>query len=347
MPTIKELAELAGVSPSTISNVLNGRSHKMKPETLEKVEQVIKETNYVSNMAGRLLANHGSKIIGVFLTYTRGEERNAIQDPFFSELVGSLEYEIRSAGYYMMLYTTTSVEESLRKAASWNVEGIIVQGAMPWDCPKYLGNDSFPVVFIDSYYDNDVKSATLPFVNVGLNDREGGKLVAEHFYNCGHRRLAFLADGTPTIGVDNERLRGFADKLNELGIEFSEDNNYIPISYKRSERHVFLKDFAKNQLQNYDALFFASDFYAVDAMNVFYDLGINVPNDISIAGFDDNIYSVHCRPKLTTVRQNVSQKGHNAVELLLKQINGELTENYDLKLPVSLIVRDSDSNTIS
>ena len=71
MITIKKIAELAGVSPSTVSNVLNGRGHKMSPATLDKVKKILDETNYVSNMGGRLLGNYGSKIIGVIMTYTR------------------------------------------------------------------------------------------------------------------------------------------------------------------------------------------------------------------------------------------------------------------------------------
>ena len=96
MVTIKDMAEMAGVAPTTVSNVLHGRTKKMSKETLARVQKVIDECQYVTNMGARLLANYGSRIIGVIISYGRREEQNAIQDPFFSEVIGALEKEILS-----------------------------------------------------------------------------------------------------------------------------------------------------------------------------------------------------------------------------------------------------------
>ena len=128
MVTIKDMAEMAGVAPTTVSNVLHGRTKKMSKETLARVQKVIDECQYVTNMGARLLANYGSRIIGVIISYGRREEQNAIQDPFFSEVIGALEKEIRLNGYFMMLYTSGNVEESLKIASSWNIEGLVVLG---------------------------------------------------------------------------------------------------------------------------------------------------------------------------------------------------------------------------
>ena len=336
MITIKGIAELAGVSPTTVSNVINGRDKKMSPETLEKVRAVLAETNYVSNMAGRLLANHGSRIIGLIMLNARRDEKNAIQDPFLSEIIGALEYEIRTAGYFMMLYTAASVEESLRMADAWKVEGLIVLGSNAKDSQKFMRTKKIPLVFIDSYpYDDG-----LPYVTVGLDDYHGGYIMAQYLAGLGHTRIAFLADAKVPEGVDYERLEGCKAALAEHRIPFH-DSDFIHIDSHYKKRHETLCAFVTIRLSTYTALFFASDFYAVDSINLFEDKGIRIPQDISVCGFDDNIYAIQSRPKLTTVHQDVSQKAAHAVQQILRLIRTGDSSPFTVRLPVSLQVRDS------
>jgi LacI family transcriptional regulator len=173
MITIKHIAEIAGVRSSTVSNVLQGRIHKMTQETLERVRQAISENNYVSNMSGRMLGRYGSKLIAVVMNFDRRDEINAMQDPFLGGIIGDLEHEIRKAGYFMMLYISGNVEESLRMAASWNVEGLIATGCNTGNCRRFMVGAQklrIPIVFIDGYYYDD----EFCFVNTGLQDRAGG-----------------------------------------------------------------------------------------------------------------------------------------------------------------------------
>lgn len=337
MPTIKEIADIAGVSPSTVSNVINGHTNKMKPDTLEKVQRILKEKKYVSNMGGRLLAKNGSRLIAMIMTFTRREEKNAVQDPFFSELIGALEREIRKLGYFMILYTSSSAEESLRMVESWNVEGIILQGCAPWDCAAYMENTNVPLVFIDTYCGESGDK----FVNVGLEDERGGELVAEHLIAQGHRRVAFLLDEPNPFGVDVERLKGFMHVMERHGVPFSREEDFRVFSYRKKERELFFQEFAKNHFEEYTALFFTSDFYAAEAVNTFRDIGVSVPEQISVCGFDDNIFATACRPMLTTVRQNVTDKAKLAVKRLMQMIKNEPIGETDTKLPVELVARDS------
>lgn len=336
MISIKEIAYLAGVSPTTVSNVLHGRTDKMSADTLQKVRKVIKEQNYVSNMAGRLLGNYGSKIIGVIMTYGRRTEMNVTQSPFYSEILGALEEEIRKKKYYMMFYTSSGVEESIQMALSWNVEGLIVLGCPPDDCKKLRDRLDKPIVFIDSYFKDDPDA----YDNVGLHDFEGGYLMTKHLIRKGHKKIAFLADAQIPVGVDYERMMGYRKALEESGLEVN-DNDYIPLHFRDKERAVQMREFCKERIRDYTALFFASDFYAMDAVNVFFAEGIKVPDDISVAGFDDNIFAVECRPKLTTIKQNVSDKALYAVNKIMDIINGEQKGERNISLPVKLVVRDS------
>ncbi|MDR1787356.1 MAG: LacI family transcriptional regulator [Treponema sp.] len=334
MFTVKQLAQMAGVSPATVSHVLHGREHKMKAATLEKVRAVIAETKYVPHMGGRLLGNHGSRLIGVILTWERRDEQNIVQDPFFSEIIGALEREIRRAGYFMLLYTSASVEENIRMAESWNVEGLIVLGSLWDDCTRFMRNTRIPLVFIDSYFNDD----GLSYVNVGLEDRRGGALMAEYLIGRGHRRIAFLAGGEIALGADYERLCGCTDALEAAGLAPA---LYIPLHYKSDARRAFLRDFAARGMAGCTALFFASDFYAIDALTTFGDCGIHAPQDVSIAGFDGNIFSVQCRPRLATVRQDVSLKAFHAIKQALALIKGEPLAERIVRLPVTLCEGES------
>ena len=336
MVTIKDMAEMAGVAPTTVSNVLHGRTKKMSKETLARVQKVIDECQYVTNMGARLLANYGSRIIGVIISYGRREEQNAIQDPFFSEVIGALEKEIRLNGYFMMLYTSGNVEESLKIASSWNIEGLVVLGCQPEDCSKFKQSSKIPVVFIDSYFVGDERQ----FENVGLQDYEGGRLVAEYLVKQGHRRIAFLADAEIPVGVDRRRLEGCKTAVLEAGGTWT-DENYIALSYQEDVRHRFLEEFCGENLRNYTALVFASDFYAIDAINVFFRQGVQVPDDVSVTGFDDNVFAKQSRPRLTTVHQNPSRKAGLAIGMLLRMLRGETIEEPNIRLPVSIIARES------
>ena len=100
-------------------------------------------------------------------------------------------------------------------------------------------------------------------------------------------------------------------------------------------------EFAEERLNNYTALFFASDYYASDAINIFFAVGVDVPNDISVVGFDDNVFATACRPALTTVQQNVSAKAYQSVEMLVKLIHNEDIIVKNEHLPIKLVIRQS------
>ncbi len=336
MITIKDMAQKAQVSPTTVSNVLNGRIGKMSEETYQRVKDVIDSSNYILNMGARALANCGSKIIGVIIIYNRKDSFGAFEDPFHAELVSAIESRIRESGYYMMLYTADSVEESVRKASSWNIEGLILLGCLPSYCQEFMEKADIPVVFIDSYFLNK----KYMYNCVGCEDYQGGYDMTEYLIKKGHKKIAFIADTKWVEGVDKERFDGFSSALLKAGISVDE-NNFLTISYKKDERHQQLAHFVEHNMNDFTVLFFASDYYAVDAINVFHSLGVKVPDDISVVGFDDNIFADLSIPKLTTVHQNVSQKGVTAVDQLICQIKDPKYVPSVTRAAVYVVERDS------
>jgi LacI family transcriptional regulator len=236
----------------------------------------------------------------------------------------------------MMLYTSASVDEALRMATSWNIEGLIVLGCLADDCTSFVKGTKMPIVFIDSYFHDD----GLRYSNIGFQDFRGAFLMTEYLINQGHKRIAFFADGAPPMGADSERLKGFKASLKKHEVTFQE-GDYIPISHRREERHAHLRSLLKTRLAEYSALFFSSDFYAVDAMNLLEDEGIKIPGTTSICGFDDNILALLCRPKLTTVHQDASKKARLATDLLIRLIKGGRVDSREIQLEASLSMRES------
>jgi len=335
MITIKDMADKAGVSPTTVSNVLHGKTKKLSKDTLEIVQNVIQESNYVSNMGARLLANNGSKILGVIIMYGKRDEQIATQDPFYSEIIGAVENEIRQTGYYMMLYTSGNIDESLNLAKAWNIEGLVVLGASAHDCRMFKENTSIPIVFIDSYFEDD----GIQYANVGLQDKEGAYQMTNYLIQNGHKDIVFLADSMDPVGVDKERLEGYRQALTDHQL-FGRDR-FIPIDSKIDKRHDFLSKFMENKFNNFTALFFASDYYAVDTISFLLEHNIKMPEDISVAGFDDNIFSTLCHPLLTTIHQTVSDKAKHSIKLLLDMINKAEINDYNIRLPIRLVIRKS------
>ncbi|MHC6204094.1 LacI family DNA-binding transcriptional regulator [Breznakiellaceae bacterium SP9] len=336
MATLKEIAEAAQVSYATVSHVLNGRTHKMAPETLARIQRILKEKNYVPNMTGRALAKHGSKIISIIRFYPRREIQNITTDPFFTELLGAMEKEIRRRAYYVMLHVAAEVEENIRNTQSWKSEGVIVTGPTPAESRQFAELTDVPLVFIDGYLENP----DYHYANVGTEDRQGGYLMARYLLEQGHRNIAFVSEkATPLWGNEKQRSLGCGDAFTEKGLEWTEKNNCITISYVPEERHTQLWELA--QSRRFTALFFVSDYLAADTICFYTDRGIRVPEDISICGFDDNQYAGLVRPKLTTIKQDVSAKGIQGVELLFSLIDKKETVPRSLILPVSLSIRDS------
>lgn len=333
MITIKEMAKIIGVSPTTVSNVIHGRVKETSKETIEKVNKAIKKYNYIPNMNARTLCKNSSKLIGVVLKYQLIKGKNIMQDPFNSEILGSIEKNISEAGYYMMVYSSGKADDILHLTATWNVDGLIVIGAHAKDCQVIEKHTKKPVVFIDCYFYDD----GIDYVNIGLEDKMCAYKMTKYLIDEGHRNIAFLADNC--IGVDEERFRGYTEALKDNGIPLT-DENYIDLDPDLLPLFDNLKNISEKR-SNFTALFCASDFYAMKVVNYLMDNNIDVPEDISVVGFDDNILGSNVRPALTTIRQNPTLKGKIAVKCLMQLIRKKSLSKNNIKLSGQLIIRDT------
>lgn len=333
MITIKNIADMLGISTTTVSNVIHGKTGEVSQQTVERVQKLLAECDYVPNNSARSLTQNRSNIIGLALRSRKDKYDNIIADPFFSELIGSIEAEIRSQGYFMMIYSSDDIGELIRNVLTWNVDGLILIGMLHDDFIRVKSRYKKPMVLIDSYAPRDIMN----YMNVGLEDEAGSYEMTCYLLSLGHRRIAFLADNME--GVDYIRYTGHQKALAHYGLQAKEENLLI-IRPGMLERESSLEELY-HRSKDYTAFMCCSDYYAVTLMNYFSDRGVKIPEDLSFTGFDDILLSRVIRPALTTIHQDITKKGRLAVEYLLKMVHGIEFVERDVKVPVELVIRDS------
>ena len=332
MITIKEIAKQLNMSTTTVSNVIHGKTGEVSEETTKIVQDFLKKVDYVPNINARNLAQNESKIIGLALKARADKYENLIMDPFVSVLIGGVEETIRNAGYFMMLYISSDTTEIMRHVSTWNVDGLILFGMLNDDGIRVSEKYKKPIVCIDTYSIEGLKH----FTNVGLDDEQGTYDMVTYLISQGHKKIAFLSDNMN--GVDLARLNGYKKALKDNNIKYS-DSNFLKIRPKSDELEYSLEEICR-RARDFTAIMCVSDLYAITLMAALEDRGISVPNDISIVGFDDNMLGQLHRPALTTVHQDVKEKGIVAARTLLKHLNNQKTPNQIL-LPTHLVIRDT------
>ncbi|MGN1197862.1 MAG: LacI family DNA-binding transcriptional regulator [Acetatifactor sp.] len=335
MVTIKEIAEMAGVSMTTVYNVIHGNVKKVSKANMEKIQALLKEYHYVPKMGLSALKNNRSKIIGVVIHASRYYENTVISDTFYSHVIGALEESMRNAGYYMMLYTAEDLEEIFHMSLAWNVDGLIAITFKYKNYIKLRALTNKPIVAIDLIDGKDGD-----FINVGLQDEKGGYMMTKYLLECGYQDIYVCS--RKNVGVDHERWLGYLRAYKESGQDIK-DNHFISLYDTEEERSKNYKMMLKLVNKN-TALFFLSDVFAVEGMHYFQSHGVKIPEELGIAGFDDSPLAKYCYPRLTTIRQDMSQKGKAAVKLMIDILEGRLEGNADVHQSVTLVKGSSVRN---
>ena len=337
MVRIKDVAEAVGVSTATVSNVINGKEQRVSKEVREKIQTALDEMGYVRNRSAMMLAQTSSNMIGLVIPCKPGV-KIVLEDPYYSAFLGNLEYEIREHDCYMYLIAQQTEEEIIRQAIAWNLEGLIVCNMSEEELKSLNQKYRRGIVSIDSYLQNQPD-----FINISTDDFGGGYQMGQYLISQGHTKIAMLADNDAT--VDHHRWMGLMQAMTEAGLSLSEQDHFI-FSSSEPVRELQMEQFLP-KLREYTALFVASDFYALEVSSFLQSKGIRVPEDISIAGFDDLIYARLARPKLTTMSQNIAKKARMAVEALLYLQDARKNKKpIDIseerwRLPVRLVERES------
>ena len=323
--TIGDVAAEAGVSIATVSRVVNGR-YGVAPDTFARVRAVIDDLGYESSLVARSLRSRRTNVIGIVV---------ADLEPFSAELLKGAARAIRGTGYELIIYSGGGhVEDQvgwerryLSRLNGTLTDGTILVTPTVVDVPR-----GAPVVAVDPH----AGSSTLPTVD--SQNLEGAVAATEYLISLGHRHIGFLA-GRPDLESARLRELGYRKALARAGIAFDPElvrvGGYTEETAETPARELLLLD------RRPTAVFAANDVSAIGTMKVANELGLEVPRDVSVIGFDNIPESALSTPPLTTIDQSIQEMGSEAARLLIELIDEPAREPVHLTMPTELVVRQS------
>lgn len=332
MKTIKDIALLAGVSPATVSKVINGYTD-VSETTRQRVLKIVEKENFQPNPIASGLSGKSSRSIGVSL---HCNPSRGIHHAFMHQILFALRIRLGEYGYDCVIFSDQWLHEGLdflQVCRNRRVDGAVLLGVDKKEpgIASLLSSD-LSSVFIDSNIEGK------HVVDVAWDHYSGGRQVVDYLYMLGHSKLGIIK-GYPGSGPAKGRTSGFFEGLEEYGLEmnpnwvvegdFLEETGYKGMSQLLSQRSAPT------------AVFCQSDSISIGALQAAEQLGLQCPEDISIIGYDDIEVCRYMKPRLTTVRQDTAIMGETVADILLDLLNrGKTKETFRL-LPVNLIVRES------
>jgi len=330
--SIKDVARVAGVSPTTVSHVVSGR-RPVSAETRHKVRQTMAELGYVPMRSARSLALGRTMLIGLLVP--------DIGNSFFAELTKGVERTAASHGYNVILANTGFDRQSalthLELVHSRAVDGVIYSAGSAFTDDEIMAAlGDLPLVTADE----TVKASAAPLIT--SDNYNGGALVARHLLELGHRR-ALILHAAPGLESSDSRVRGFTEEWAKGG---GEPPRLADGGFTYEGGHdAFGRCLQHWTSDAWTAIFATNDEMALGALKVCHERRIEVPQELAIAGFDDIPAGRTAGPALTTVTQNVAEMGEIACEYLLRMLSGEgPPEAGTTTLPVALLIRGSTSH---
>ena len=330
MTTLKEIAQAAGVSMTTVSNVINGKLNRVSADTVERIQALISQSGYVPNQAARSLAQRESRVVAIIVQASENE--NIFRNPYAAEYVGALTVELHRSGYYPLIRFSDDYRDVEADLRGWNVAGAIFSGTFSRHLQSIHSLKTVPTVLTDCYF-------RLPGVNhVGVDDDAGGQMAGDYLTRMGHRRVALVTNNLQDSEVDQHRLAGFRAGLMAHGITLEERCVFPqPIGPESIGQLTSL-------LRSPDgptAIFCTADRIAAQLMQLLSAEGFRVPEDVSVLGFDNLPMAEITHPPLTTLAQDIDQKARLVVDMLLRHIRQDTLAPERTLLGVWLIERQS------
>lgn len=324
-PTVKDVARDAGVSLGTVSRVL-AKNATVNEAIRLRVEEVIEKLGYSPSSLGRSLRLNKSDIIGLVIP--------DITNPFFADLAKHLEVLASAAGYSVLLANTHDDPEA-EKTQIQSLLGRVPAGIVIAPVSNSLVGERLSKGLVCVTIDRPLAGHSL----VSVDNIEGGRMAAEHLLELGHIRIGYIG-GPSTIDVSLQRLRGFREEIAMAAERFGRDVEFTVVEgqfdYKSGEemgRRLLSVPVERRPT----AIATANDQQAIGLLRCSRDMGIRVPEDLSIVGFDDIPLASLVLPRLTTIRQPVQE----IAEIAIRAVLGRGAINGPILLPPSVVVRES------
>ena len=338
MSTIREVAALAGVSPATVSRVINhDTTYKMTDETKEKIWRAVAELNYNSPSSSgqqfkteRNIARTGTSYrFGCVLNVQGGK----YTDPYFLSVLSGFEEAMLEAGHEIAFVHTN--EEFSNKSIMFNAfeeppTGLIIMNTLTDDIFAYAKKKTPHIVGVDTKHTS--------IDNIAYDHFTAAYLAVKHLHEQGYKRIGFVggfAEDSPSC----RRFKGYFATLNELGLEFN-PKWVLPSNWSEDYCIEQIKEaYRKGNLP--DAYFVASDLMAIAVLRAFYDLGVSVPGECAVMGLSNIEISRYSNPPLSTIAIPIREMGRVAAKVLLDRIAGDTTPTKVVSLGLEVLKRNS------
>ncbi|WNV89235.1 LacI family DNA-binding transcriptional regulator [Umezawaea sp. Da 62-37] len=331
--TLRDIADEAGVSMMTVSNVVNGNKARVSPETIERVRRIVAERGYVPSASARSLAAKSSRLIGLLVP--AADEDSMMISPHNVAIAGQIERELRKRGYHLLLRGIAHPDEVTEALQSWSLDGAVLLGFLDEELDRLskatIGG--VRVLAVDSYSKNRITTG------VRADDFAGARLAAEHLIALGHRRILFAGPAFSDVGVVHQRFEGFLQAFTDAGL--TRDTDLIETV---NTTHADGLEVGRRLLASHPtatAVFATADILAIGIMEGVADSGASVPDDVSVIGFDNLDLCAYVTPKLTTIAQDIGEKAATAVRMLIGSIETGKQPRKPVTISVDLVERAS------
>jgi LacI family transcriptional regulator len=328
MATIYEVSKLAGVSLATVSRVIN-KTAPVREATREKVEAAMKELGYRPNSVAQSLASNRSNSIGILVPELGG--------PFYAELLSRIENEFRRVGKHVIIAAGHSDEELERESIEFlrsrNCDALILHvEAVSDDYLRGLADSGCAFVLMNRLVEQLADRC------INLDNLLGGYLATKHLLELGHRTIAYVS-GPMWKRDAQERYQGHQRALQEFGVPF--DSNLVFEGDYQETGGVKALQYFRSLDKPFTALVCANDEMASGAITTAHDLGMDLPTQLSVVGFDNVNFAHYTYPKLTTIDYPLGEIGHMAAQWVLKNVYQQPIKDIRAVFAPQLVIRDS------
>ncbi len=332
--TAKEVAELAGISRTTVSFVLNNvPGMRISEETRQRVQEAARRLNYHPDATARRMVSGKTQVIGFVLSQNPDQ---AFEDHFLPQVLSGLSRLSNSLGYHTLFEPVPPEDKTgayIRLIRERHVDGIILSG------PRF---DDQELLKIHQEGEHVVLLGQLPGTGIPFIDVDnlgGARTATQHLIDLQHRRIALITNASPAYTASTDRLEGYRLALQEAGIDYDASLVRYGNFTTQSGAKAMYELLDRSPLPT--AVFVASDTVALGALQALRQRGMRVPDDMAVIGFDDIPLAEFIDPPLSTIHLPAYGLGWGAADLLIRLISNELVENPEVFLETELVVRES------
>jgi len=329
--TIADVAKKAGVSKTTVSRILNNKFDHTTEETRKRVLKVIEELDYQPNALAKGLKSMKTNVIGIMLSN--------LKNPFWSSVLEGVEDTCNDLGFNLMICNSDenpqTEERYIKEFQTRQLDGIVINPTVRnVELYHKIVSTNYPLVIMNRRIED------LDTVQVVMNNVKGAYLAVNHLFECGRKNIAVFVYGNPLVSTWQERVEGYKLALTKRGIPESEARIQELDTNSRDIRTI-VKEFL-DKYPDTDAILSTNNMITLNLIDAIKDLGIQIPNEIAIVGYDETVWAKHLEPPLTTIYQPGYKMGQVAAETLIHSIKkGEKMEKEIILLEPELIIRRS------